>query len=141
MKRKTQFLKGLDTKAIVIRMRQLEDDLETVLKVEAEYKHSNAEYLSSYSSDCRAVDELLAGLNPPTTDGKLTVDQRKAWQIRQRSEFTPLREAVQKQRDVAFQLENYRIDVDMTQRRLDGMKHVLSLKTAQIRFLTPATDE
>lgn len=133
---KTRVLKDLDTKSLTSRMYQLENDLEQALSEEAKFKHDNASYLSSYSSDCKAVDEIMAGLRPPAELGKLTVDQRKSWLTEQRTENPELKQAIEKQQDVAFQNENNRIKVDMLVKRLEGVHAVLSLKTAQIKFLT-----
>lgn len=139
MSRRTDFLKNLDTKSLVERLHQLEDELELSLTHESDFKRQNAEYLASYSSDCKAVDEILASLDPPLVDGlaaKFTVDQRKSWLTRQRTETKQLAEAINHQHDVAFQNENNRIKGEMLVRRLEGLRAVIALKTIQIRFLT-----
>lgn len=138
LKRKTDFLKNLDTKQLVARMHQLEDELEHSLIQESEHKKLHAEYLSSYASDCRAVDEIMATLEPPyREDGKaMTVDQRKVWLTRQRKENPELVEAIAKQHNVAFLNDQNHIKVETVLKRLEGVRIVLTLKTAQIRFLT-----
>ena len=117
-------------------MHLLEDELEQGLVQESEFKRQNAEFLASYSSDCRAVEEIMAGLEPPEQLGKLTVDQRKSWLTKQRKANQFLVEAIRKQHDVAFQNENNHIKVEMLAKRIEGIRAVLALKTAQIRFLT-----
>lgn len=137
-KRKTEFLKNLDTKQLTARMHQLEDELENSLSQESQYRYLNSEYLASYNSDCRAVDEIMAGLEPPyREDGKtMTIDQRKAWLTRQRKENILLGSAIAKQREVAFLNEQNHIKVEMVLKRLEGIRLVLALKTTQIKFLT-----
>ena len=134
MKRKTDFLKGLDTKSLVSKMQQYENELEQRLLQESNFKRQNAEYLSSYSSDCRAVDYILASLDPP--EGKMTVDQRKLWLTKQRTTYPELRDAISNQYTVAFQNDQNHIEVEMLVKRLEGIHIVLALKTAQIKFLT-----
>lgn len=117
-------------------MHQLEDELGLSLLQESEFKHQNATYLASYSSDCRTVEEITAGLDPPEMLGKLTVDQRKSWLTRQRKENQFLAEAIMLQHEVAFQNDNNHIKVELLVKRIEGIRAVLALKTAQIRFLT-----
>lgn len=138
LKRKTEFLKNLDTRSLVSRIHQLEEELEISLLQEARYKFENAEYLSSYASDCRAVEEIMSALEPPyREDGKaMTIDQRKVWLTRQRKENPELVEATTKQHNVAFMNEQNHIKVETVLKRLEGVRIVLTLKTAQIRFLT-----
>lgn len=66
----------------------------------------------------------------------LTENDKKAWLERQRKENKELSEAIAKQRQVAFLLDDWQIKVEMAKRRLEGTKAVLALKTAQIRFLS-----
>jgi len=138
LKCKTDFLKSLDTKSLVNRMHILEEELEQCLQQESAYKFANSEYLASYSSDCRAVEEIMAGLEPPSREGgkAMTVDQRKVWLTKQRKENPELVEAISRQHNVTFVNEQNRIRVEITHKRLEGVRIVLVLKTAQIRFLT-----
>lgn len=143
---KLGFLKELDTKSLVNRMHTLEDELFQALQQESEFKFAHAEYLASYSSDCRAVEEIMAGLEPPHLEppnrsishhrSVMTVDQRKVWFTRQRKENPELAMAITKQHDVAVMNDQHRIRVEIIHKRLEGVRIVLSLKTAQIRFLT-----
>ena len=138
MERRTNFLKGLDTKSLVSRLHQLEDELEQALLYEAEFKRLNAEYLTAYANDCRAVEDILAQLKPPESLGKLTVDQRKSWLTRERTDNGDVAAAIARQFDVAFQNENNHIKVEAILKRLEGIRTVLILKTAQLKFLTVA---
>ncbi len=66
----------------------------------------------------------------------LTDNDKKAWLERQRTENTELLGAITRQKDVAFQLDNIRINIEMTKKRLEGVKAILGLKTQQIHFLS-----
>ncbi len=128
-----EFLNKLDTKRLVERLAELETQLENAMLHEADYKYQNASYLSGYNSDSRSVEEIMASLIPPTD--KKTVDQRKAWLLLQRKENNELAAAIKQQHEVAFHNEQNRIEVEMLNRKLEGVRVVLRLKTQQIAFL------
>jgi len=128
-------LESLETKTLVERLYKYEEELETAFKAELEYKRYNSASLAGHSSDCRAVEEILAALDPPEELGKLTVDQRKAWLMRQRKENSELKAAIELQHHVAFNNEQNSVATQMIAKRLEGVKAVMALRTAQIRFL------
>ena len=66
----------------------------------------------------------------------LTENDKKAWLERQRTENQDLVAAINRQVQVAFNLDNYRINIETTKKRLEGTRAVLALRTAQIRFLS-----
>ena len=70
-----------------------------------------------------------------TTAKHLTDNDKKAWLERQRTENKELLGAIARQKDVAFNLDNIRINIEMTKKRLEGIRAVISLKTQQIHFL------
>lgn len=148
---KSEALKALGTKEIIDKITAREDELEKLLKSEAKLKADNAGYLASSGSDCQTVKGMLAELAPQApenivlqfnADGseaktkKATLADRDAWLIRQRKENLELAAAISKQADVAFQLESTRVDIEMAKKRYESLRAVLSLKTAQIEFLT-----
>ncbi len=139
---KANSLRQLGTKEIVDKIAAREHELETLLKAEAKLKADNPGYLSSSGSDCAAVKQLLAELAAqapaklPDSEKKLTVADRDAWLTRQRIENIELAAAIARQGDVAWQLETMRVDIDMAKKRYESLRQVLSLKIAQIEFLT-----
>lgn len=142
MQAKSEALKALGTKEITEKISGAENELERQLKNEVKLKSENAGYLASVGSDCQVVKQKLAELSvqAPTlaADGvkKATVADKDAWLVRQRVENQELVQAISRQADVAFGLESLRVDIEMAKRRLDSLKQVLSLKIAQIEFLT-----
>lgn len=137
---KLQLLKSLDTKNLIEKLHQYEDELETALREDASFKNLNYEYLASRASDCQAVKQIIAELlakgpeaNPEGK--KTTVADREAWLVRQRAENAELAGAINRQKEVAFLIDNNEIACEMAKRRLESTKAVLALKTQQIAFL------
>jgi len=71
-----------------------------------------------------------------TVTKTLTENDKKAWLERQRTENQELSAAINRQTEVAFLLDNARINIEMAKKRLEGTRAVLALRTAQIRFLS-----
>jgi len=137
---KVKILKSLDTKGLIARIQQYEDDLEHALREQASFKDINREYLTSgMSTDCQEVKRILAELatqGPPRESGKkLTVAEREVWLQKQRTENDELAAAINKQKSISFLLENNEINIEMARRRLEGTRALLALRTGQINFL------
>jgi len=137
---KVKILKSLDTKGLIARIQHYEDDLEHALREQASFKDINREYLTSgMSTDCQEVKRILAELatqGPPAESGKrLTATARDAWLQKQRTANDELAAAINKQKSIAFLLENNEINIEMARRRLEGARALLALRTGQINFL------
>ncbi len=136
---KLEILKSMDTKALIAKLHQYEDELQKAMMAEADFKTQNHGYLGS--GDCQEVKRILAELAaaPPETNGaegkKMTIADKDVWLQRQRTENKELADAIAKQRQVAFLIDDHSIKVDMAKRRLAGVIAVLGLKTAQVNFL------
>lgn len=137
-KKKIEALRSLDTKKQIDLLPDLEEKLETALRAEARFRDLNYGYLSSRDQDCAEVKRILAELTTkgPGEDKKYTAAERDAWLTLQRTENEDLSRAILRQKDVAFALENYRIDIEMAKKRLENVHKVIGLRTAQIQFLT-----
>ena len=138
IEQKIQMLKSRETKSLIEKLHQAEDALEKAMIDEADFKNSNHGYLGS--GDCQEVKRILAELSAqaPETNGdgkKMTIPDKETWLAKQRTENKELSEAVQKQRQVSFLLDDHQIKVEMTRRRLEGIRAVLALTTQQIAFL------
>ena len=136
--KKIEALKSLDTRKLIEMLPDLEEKLEAALRAESSFRDLNQGYLSSGLSDCAEVRRILAVLTVqgPGTDQKVTAAERDAWLILQRTENSQLAGAIVRQKEVAFNLEGYRIDIEMAKKRLENIHKVLGLRTAQIQFLT-----
>ncbi len=139
IREKVEILKRLDTKALVEKLHQYENELETALREAASFKDLNRGYLSS-TGDCQETKKLLAELSAQAPEAneagkKMTQADKEVWLQRQRTDNLELAAAVAKQKDTAFILENNEIKADMARRRLAGATAVLALKTQQIAFL------
>ena len=135
---KLRILRSLDTKALVEKLHQYEDELQKAMTAEADFKAQNHSYLGS--GDCQEVKRIMAELvaQVPETNGagkKMTIADKEAWLQKQRTENKELSEAITKQREVAFLIDDHQIKVEMARRRLAGTTAVLALKTQQIAFL------
>ena len=137
---KLKILKSLDTKNLIEKLHEYEGELLQALTQQADFTAQNAEYLSSRGSDCSKVKELIAELiwGAPATSAqgqKTTVAERENWLYQQRRENKELADAIARQREVAFLQDDFQIKCEMAKRRLEGVKAILGLKTAQINFL------
>jgi hypothetical protein len=127
---------------VIQNLHRLENELEAALREEANFKNLNAGYLGNYGSDCNEVDRLLSELSlkapdtVPDTDKKMTAQDRTAWLKMQRTENTDVAAAINRQESVTFNLENLKINAEMAKKKLETLRAVLALKTAQIQFLT-----
>jgi len=139
---KINFLKSFGTKEVLQKIHRLEDELDAVLREEASFKNLNPGYLAGYGSDCAEVDRLLSELHlkvpetVPGTEKKMTAPAKTAWLNGQRVENADVVAAIARQHDVAFQLDNIKINAEMAKKRLEVQRAILALKTAQIQFLT-----
>ena len=131
--KKIQALKGLDTLKLINMLPELEDKLEAALREEASFRNLNIGYLASGDRDCAEAKRILAEL---TLTAEGTAKDKEAWLTKQRTENDELTRAIARQHDVAFNLENMRIDIEMAKKKLENIHKVLALRTAQIQFLT-----
>lgn len=137
---KTKVLKGLDTKNLIEKLHLYEDALEKTMTEQADFITQNQGFITSRGNDCSEVKRILAELAVKTPDSdesgkKLTVPDKQNWLLLQRKENEELSGAIIKQGQVAFLLDDYQIKVEMVKKRLEGIKAVLAIKTAQINFL------
>lgn len=135
---KLKVLKSLDTKSLIEKLHQYEAEFQKAMTDEAMFKSQNHDYLGG--GDCQAVKRILAELTVQAPEAneagkKTTVADREAWLQKQRKENKELSEAIVKQREVAFLVDDHGIKVEMTRRRLAGATAVLALKTQQLAFL------
>jgi len=139
IEQKKQLLNDLGTGQLIKDIKAQEDILESQLKQDALYRSQNVPYLASYGDDCTEVKGILAdlALEPPlsTDSKKLTAAQLEAWLRKQRSENVQLKNAIVQQNFVTFQVETNRIQTDMAKKRLESLKGLLGLRTAQVEFL------
>ena len=79
----------------------------------------------------------LAAHAPETNEAgkKMTLADKEVWLQKQRTENKELSEAIQKQRMVAFLIDDHEIKVEMDRRRLASMVAIMALRTQQIAFL------
>lgn len=142
---KIQVLKSRESKSLVEKLHQTEDALEKAMIAEADFKNANHGYLGS--GDCQEVKRILAELAaqaPETSEArldaqgagkKMTIAEKENWLHKQRTENKELSDAITKQRQVAFLVDDHQIKVEMARRRLEGIRAVLALTTQQIAFL------
>lgn len=138
IEQKIEILRSRDTKALIAKIHQYEDELEKAMREESDFKAQNHGYLGS--GDCQEVKRIMAELAvqaPETNEAgkKLTVADKENWLVKQRTENKELSDAIVKQQEVSFLIDDHQIKVDMARRRLAGTTAVLALKTAQIEFL------
>jgi len=140
LEEKLAVLRRFDTKGLVDRMHQLEDELFTQMLNYANTYYEDYEYVAQRGGDCAKVKEIEAELLQQCPDNakgkKLTVAEREAWLTRQRKENPALAEAIKRQREVGFQLESAQVAIELTKQQLQGVRAALALKTAQIQFLS-----
>jgi hypothetical protein len=136
---KVEWLNGMGTAKLLRDIQFAEDTLEGLLIKDANYRRDNVGYLASYGDDCGVVKARLAelALEPPVSaEGKkLTAPQTEAWLRQQRTANEHLASAIALQNDHTFQIETNRINIDMAKKRLESLRGVMAMRTAQIEFL------
>jgi len=137
---KTRILKSLDTKDLIQKLHQYEGELEKLMNERMTFTSQNHGFITSRGNDCLEVKRILAELamQAPETDKegkKFTKPDKENWLMLQRKENQELDKAITKQRQVEFVLDDYEVRIEMAKKRLEGVKAVLALKTAQINFL------
>lgn len=130
---KLKILKSLDTKSLIEKLHQYETELEKAMLAEADFKSQSHGYLGS--GDCQEVKRILAELTAQAPEEASSDKKREAWLQQQRKENKELNDAIMKQKQVAFLLDDHQIKVEIVKKRLEGTKIILALKTAQINFL------
>jgi len=135
---KLRILKSLDTKNLIAKLHQYEDELQKAMTEEANFKAQNHGFLGS--GDCQEVKRILAELAAQVSETneagkKMTVADKENWLAKQRTENKELADAIAKQRQVSFLTDDYQIKVEMARRRLAGATTVLALRTQQIALL------
>ncbi len=135
---KLKILKSLDTKDLIAKIHQYENELEKAMTEQADFKAQNHGFLGS--GDCQEAKRILAELaaqTPETHEAgkKMTLADKDVWLQKQRTESKELSEAIQKQRQVSFLIDDLEIKVEMARRRLTGITAIMTLRTQQIAFL------
>jgi hypothetical protein len=137
---KRELIKALNTRQLIDDIKANETELEKVLREENQFRSQNSDLLSGRSDDCAAVKriegELAAGAPDKEGEKKLTVADKAAWLVRQRTENKSLAEAVTKQKMAAFTAGDFSIRIEMARARLNDLRGVLALRAAQINFFS-----
>jgi hypothetical protein len=128
---KQALLKAMDTKKLV-------DSLPVLLQEYQQKLLDEAQHRSHKTALAKELKEKLAFLTPPEKDAdgkKTTVPDREKWLEQQKSENPEIKALIEKQLTADFITEADHIAAEMSLQRLQNARIVLSLKTAQIRFL------
>lgn len=138
LQQKIAILRKFDTKPLISKLSEYEGELETALREQAEFKSQHHQFLGS--GDCQKVKQILAELSaraPETNEAgkKMTVSDKEIWLQKQRTENKELSEAIQKQRQVSFLMDDCEIKLEMARRRITSATALLALRTQQIAFL------
>jgi len=112
-----------------------------VLLGQATTYYETYDYISNRGGDCARVKEIEAELLLKCPElnqegKKLTVADKEAWLTKQRLENADLKAAIQKQKEMAFQLESTEITAKLVKEQLLSARGALALKIAQIQFLS-----
>jgi len=135
---KRDLIISLNTKGLIDSINEAETSLEKTLREELDFRSQNGDYLPGRSDDCQAVKKRLNELVmqvPKNSEGKkMTVEETKAWLEKQRTEDKELTEAIQKQKMAEFVAGDFAIKIEMGRSKLNDLRSILALRTAQISF-------
>ena len=103
IEQRLEVLRKLDTKSLIVKLIECEDELLRALIEQANFISQNYDYVASRGSDCSRVKEIVAELSfqaPEVNEAgkKTTVAEREAWLISQRTESKELADAISRQR-------------------------------------------
>ena len=130
---KIALLNQITPRGLIENLSKIEVELEEALIREADFRNQNHQYLASSGSDCGEVKKLLAEI-ATNNPGKNTVE-REAWVTMQRVDNQEVNNAITRQREVAFLIDDHRVKVEMAKKRHESTRAVIALRTAQINFL------
>lgn len=131
---KVAWLKGLDTKKLLLDLDTALGILSGSLAQEIAFRRDNAAYIGSLSNDCRAVQAIEAELLGKA-EGK-NAEARKAWVEAQRKvPESELAQALAVQAKVTFDYDNIKANVEISRHKIEVLETVIRLKTAQINLL------
>lgn len=135
---KIKIISNQRTSALIEQLSKLESEYQKALMDQTEHKSAGASFLASIGSDCQAVKEFMAGLNPPAEiEGKkTTVAEREGWLLKQRSENKELFALIERQKTTAFILESDKNQVVLVENKMSNTRAVMALRTAQLSFLS-----
>ena len=131
--KKTSILQALNTAELIASLKTLEADLEKRLLEQMQFSTQQHDFLAGSGQVCTAVKKILAEL-VPVAEGKNQAE-KDAWLTRQSQSNDALNNAITKQREAAFVLEDHRVRIEMVKRRHDSVRALIALRTAQINFL------
>jgi hypothetical protein len=148
---KVGYLEDLNTAKLIADIKSAESNLEKLMLEDASYRNTNVRYLASYNDDCVAVKELDAELMMTAqntasdvymalermTGKKPTAALMENWLVTARKTNEELKALVELQYKVTFQCDTYKLKIEMAKKRVESLKGVLGLRTAQILFLAP----
>jgi len=131
---KIQLLKSLDTKKIITDLELALGIYSASIDMESKYRNLNREYVPVGNSDSPAVQDIEFMLMG-NAEGK-NESQRKAWLAQQKKDNTDYAKAIAQQGEISYQLECYKNNSEVAKKKIEILKVILALKTAQIEFLT-----
>lgn len=133
-KQKLELLKKLDTLKLTEELKTAVGIFGAELQTDLEYRLKHRDFIATGNSDSPAVAQLEMELLA-NAEGK-NESQRKAWLGTQRQSNEPLQKAIAMQLECTFQAELHRNNVEVAKKKMEALKAIIALKTAQISFLT-----
>ena len=135
---KRDLIVSLNTKSLIDSIYEAETTLEKALREELDFRSKTGDFLPGRSDDCQVVKKRLNELamqTPKNSEGKkMTVEETKTWLEKQRAEDKEIVEAVQKQKMAEFVAGDFTIKIEMGRSKLNDLRAILALRTAQITF-------
>jgi len=121
-------------------LKETEAELQSLETEALEFADQNRSFIGARGGHCEEARfkeaELLLNAPEYNPNGKkATVEEKRAWVELQKRDDPAFRAILQKQAEVDFRLEDFRIRLEALKRRSDRLKAVLRIREAQIRFL------
>jgi hypothetical protein len=131
---KRDLIQSLNTAQLVKDIHQGEADLQKIMEEDLHFRSSQQENIPGRADDTAAIKKIEAELFMQVPAEIKTVDAKKAWLLQQREVNPDLKKAIQNQRMAEFTASDFEIKKEMTRKKLDNLKAILSLRCAQIMF-------
>jgi len=137
---KQRILEAFKIPDLLCSLEETEDELLSLEKEALEFADQNRSFIGARGGHCEEARfkeaELLLNAPEYNPNGKkATVEEKRAWVELQKRDNPAFKEILQKQAEVGFQLEDFRIRQEALKRKSDRLRALLRIREAQIRFL------
>jgi len=139
LEEKFAIMESFQTAKLVADLEESEKKFTEIIDEQRKFLLESSRFLSGRTDDCTAVKQFMSELSfkapARSSDSKsMNETEKKAWLETQRKENKELAELINKQKMAEFRNADLESQLTVTKVRIERLKGVLGLRTAQIYF-------